>query len=181
MGHEVILLLESLPGHPPTRPIADVWNIKHITIPGHPPTRHIANVLNIKHISNHWLDLTHNLNISYGDQTKVYKGIKWRRPESEDYLKIRDVHYKLWGKSQQPLWFYSNSKLKLRWPHHTLQILKLKTTSYERRHQNIKSGICQQPLSESYSNFKLKLKRPNNIYANPLYEDNLQWKKTSKY
>ena len=36
--------------------------------------------------------------------------------------------------------------------------LKIKTTSNGRRPQNIKSGISQQPLIGSHSNFKLKLK-----------------------
>ena len=34
-------------------------------------------------------------------------------------------------------------------------------TSNERRPQNIQSGICQQPLIGSSSNFKLKLRGPN--------------------
>ena len=39
-----------------------------------------------------------------------------------------------------------------------LEIFKMKTASKGRRHQNIKSGIHQQPLIGSYSNFKLKLR-----------------------
>ena len=38
--------------------------------------------------------------------------------------------------------------------------LQWKTTSNGRRPQNIKSGISQQPLIGSYSNFKLRLRRP---------------------
>ena len=38
------------------------------------------------------------------------------------------------------------------------KIFKMKTTSNGRRPQNIKSGISQQPLIGSYSNFKLKLR-----------------------
>ena len=36
----------------------------------------------------------------------------------------------------------------------------MKTTSNGRRPQNIKSGISQQPLIGSYSNVKLRLRRP---------------------
>jgi hypothetical protein len=44
-----------------------------------------------------------------------------------------------------------------------LEMLAMKTTSNRRRPQNIKNGICKQQLIGSYSNFKLKLRRPNNI------------------
>ena len=37
-------------------------------------------------------------------------------------------------------------------------ILQMKMTSHGRRSQNIKSGISQQPLMGSYSNFKLELR-----------------------
>ena len=52
-------------------------------------------------------------------------------------------------------------------------------TSHERRPQNIKSGISQQPLVGSYSNFKLKLWGPNHILKSskwrwPPTEDNLK-------
>ena len=68
------------------------------------------------------------------------------------------------GISQEPLiGSYSNCKLKLRWPNHILQILKMKTTSNGRQHQNIKSGISQQQLIGLYSNFKVKLRWPNHI------------------
>ena len=39
-----------------------------------------------------------------------------------------------------------------------LLIFKMKTTSYGRQPQNIKSGISQLPLMGSYSNFKIKLR-----------------------
>ena len=54
--------------------------------------------------------------------------------------------------------FYPNFKLRLRWPKQSVRILQMNTTSYGRRPQNIKSGIYQQPLIESYSNLKLKLR-----------------------
>ena len=41
--------------------------------------------------------------------------------------------------------------------------LQLKTTSNQRQRPDIKSGISQQPLIGSYSNFKLKLIQPNRI------------------
>ena len=40
----------------------------------------------VEYISNHWSDLTQIWNLSYWDQTKVQKGIKWRRPQMEDDL-----------------------------------------------------------------------------------------------
>ena len=39
----------------------------------------------------------------------------------------------------------------------------MKMTSNGRQPQNIKSGISQQPLIGSYSNFKLKISGPNHI------------------
>ena len=54
----------------------------------------------------------------------------------------------------------------------------MKMTSNGRRPPNIKSWISQQPLIGSSSNFKLKLRGPN---QNALNEDDLQWKTTSKY
>ena len=55
----------------------------------------------------------------------------------------------------------------------------MKTTSNGRRPQNIKIGISQQPRTGSYSNFKLKLRWPNNIFKSlkwrrPLMEDDLK-------
>ena len=40
----------------------------------------------LEYLSNHWSDLTQIWNLSYWDQTKVQKGIKWRRPQMEDDL-----------------------------------------------------------------------------------------------
>ena len=62
----------------------------------------------------------------------------------------------------------------------------MKTTSNRRQPQNIKSGISQQPLIGSSSNFKLKLRGPTQIHKclkwrQPPIEDDLQWKTTSKY
>jgi hypothetical protein len=42
-----------------------------------------------------------------------------------------------------------------------IKMLEMKTTSNGRRPQNIKSGISQQPLIGSSSNFKLKLRGPH--------------------
>ena len=56
--------------------------------------------------------------------------------------------------------------------------LQWKTTLNGRWPQNIKSGISQQPLIGSSSNFKLKLRGQNKI-KNAWYEDDLQWKTTS--
>jgi hypothetical protein len=38
----------------------------------------------VEYLTNHWLDLTQIWNLSYWDQTKVQKSIKWRRPPMED-------------------------------------------------------------------------------------------------
>ena len=49
--------------------------------------------------------------------------------------------------------------------------------------KNIKRGIFQQPLIGSYSNFKLKLRRPHHILKNlkmKTMEDDLRGKMTSK-
>ena len=63
-------------------------------------------------------------------------------------------------------------------------MLEMKTTSNGRRPQNIKSWISQQPLIGSSSNFKLKLRGPNQNqkymkWRRPPMEDDLQWKTTS--
>ena len=53
------------------------------------------------------------------------------------------------------------SNLKQRWPQmedDLLLIFKMKTTSYGRQPQTIKSVISQQPLIGSFSNFKLKVR-----------------------
>ena len=59
---------------------------------------------------------------------------------------------------QQPIGYYSNFKLKLRWANCIVQILLMKTTFNGRRLENIKSGISEQSLIGSYSNFKLMLR-----------------------
>ena len=58
-------------------------------------------------------------------------------------------------------WIVFKIRLKLRWPNHILQILKLKTTSNERWPQNTPGGISQQPLIRYVSTFKLNLWGPN--------------------
>ena len=42
----------------------------------------------VEYLSIHWLDHTQILNLSLGDQTKLYNFFKWRRPLAEDDLKI---------------------------------------------------------------------------------------------
>jgi hypothetical protein len=46
-------------------------------------------------------------------------------------------------------------------PNQNKMLLENKRTSDGRWHQNIKSGISQQPLMGSSSNLKLKLREPN--------------------
>ena len=55
----------------------------------------------------------------------------------------------------------------------------MKKTAYGRQPQNIKSGISQQPLIGSYSNFKLRLRQPKQSvqilqWRWPPMEDNLE-------
>ena len=71
----------------------------------------------------------------------------------EDDLQLKAT-YNIWnGITNEPF------KLKLRWPKQNYKkLLQMITTSNGRRPQNIKSGITQQPLIGSHSDFKLKLK-----------------------
>ena len=73
--------------------------------------------------------------------------LQWKRPQN-----IISGIYPLLIES------HSNFKPKHRLPNYILQIFTLKTTYNGRRPQNIKSGISQQQLIGSYSNFKHKLK-----------------------
>jgi hypothetical protein len=82
----------------------------------------------VEYFSFNWSDLTQIWNLSKYDQIRVYKDIKWRRP------------------------------------------------------QNMKSGIYQQPLVWSYSNFKLKLWVQIRVYKGikwrqPPVEDDLKIRK----
>ena len=58
--------------------------------------------------------------------------------------------------------------------------LQRKTTSNGTRPENIKTWIYQQPLVGFSSNFKLKLRGPNQNKS-AWKEDDHRWKKTSKY
>ena len=40
----------------------------------------------VEYLSNHWMDLTQIWNLSYWDQIRVQKGIKWRQTQMEDDL-----------------------------------------------------------------------------------------------
>ena len=40
------------------------------------PIEDDLNILNVEYLSNHWSDLIHVLNLSQGDQSKVYKSLK---------------------------------------------------------------------------------------------------------
>jgi hypothetical protein len=42
----------------------------------------------VEYLSNHILDLTQILNLTLGDQSKVFKHFKWRQTPMEDDLKI---------------------------------------------------------------------------------------------
>ena len=40
----------------------------------------------VEYLSNHWMDLTQIWNLSYWDQIKVQKGIKWGQTQMENDL-----------------------------------------------------------------------------------------------
>ena len=89
---------------------------------GRTPMEDDLKIFKVEYLNNHLMDRTQLLNISLDDQIIFYKSLKWRRPPMEEDLKSRI--------SQQPLiGSFSNIKLKLIWPNHILQILKMKTNS----------------------------------------------------
>ena len=47
----------------------------------------------VEYLSNHLLDHTQILNLSFSDQTKFINFFKWRQPWAEDDLKILKVEY----------------------------------------------------------------------------------------
>jgi hypothetical protein len=94
--------------------------------------------IKVEYLSNHWSDLFQNLNLYLGDQSKEFKYSKCRRPPMEDNLP-----WKTTFRGRRP-----PMEDNLQW----------KTTPQGRQPQNIESGISQQPLTESYSNSKLKLR-----------------------
>ena len=50
-------------------------------------------ILKVEYLRNHLLDHTQILNLSWDDQTILYKSFKWRRPPMEDDHKILKVEY----------------------------------------------------------------------------------------
>jgi hypothetical protein len=50
-------------------------------------------ILNVEYLSNHWSDLIQILNLSEGDQTKVYRSIKVKTAPMEDDLKKLNIEY----------------------------------------------------------------------------------------
>ena len=50
-------------------------------------------ILNVVYLSNHWSDLTQILNLSEGDQTKIYRSFRLKPNPMEDDLKIFKVEY----------------------------------------------------------------------------------------
>ena len=57
-------------------------------------------ILNMEYLSNHWLDLTHILNLSLGDQNKGYKCFKWSQLPMEDNIKI-DLKFQSSGRGSE--------------------------------------------------------------------------------
>ena len=48
-------------------------------------------LLNIEYLSNHWSDLIQILDLSYGDQNKVYRSFRLKTTPMEDDLKILKI------------------------------------------------------------------------------------------
>ena len=60
-------------------------------------------ILKVEYLNNRLLDLTQILNLDLGDQSKVFKYFKWRRPPMED-LKKSIVEYLSNHSMDQDLW-----------------------------------------------------------------------------
>jgi hypothetical protein len=65
------------------------------------PIKDDLKILNIEYLNNHWSDLIQILNLSYGDQTKVYRSFRLKTTTNWQPLVIS----------------YAKFKLKLRGPH----------------------------------------------------------------
>ena len=107
-------------------------------------------ILQVEYLSNHLLDIAQILNLSLDDQTTLYM--------------------------VQILWIKTN--FNGRWPPME-DDLQWKTTYNGRWPQNIESWISQQPLIESYSDFKLQLIWPTIFcksfkWRRPPIEDDLK-------
>jgi hypothetical protein len=50
-------------------------------------------ILNVEYLSNHWSDFIQIVNLSWGDQTKVYRSLKLKTTSTEDNLKNLNVEY----------------------------------------------------------------------------------------
>ena len=76
-------------------------------------------ILKVIHLSSHWSDIFQIFNLTFGDQTKLYKCFKWRQPPMEMTSNMKmDI-------SLHPLVKSSPSfKLKLVCPNQTLQMFK---------------------------------------------------------
>jgi hypothetical protein len=57
------------------------------------PMENDIKILNVGYLSNHWSDLIQILNLSLGDQTKVYRSFRLKMTPMEDDLKILKVEY----------------------------------------------------------------------------------------
>jgi hypothetical protein len=56
-------------------------------------------ILDVEYLSNHWLDIIQIVDLSKGDQTKVYRSLTVKMTPMEDDLKILNVEYlsNLWS------------------------------------------------------------------------------------
>jgi hypothetical protein len=70
-----------------------------------PLTEDDLKIWKVEYLSNHWMDLTQIWNLSKKDQTRVYKGIKWRQPLMEDDLWQKTTSkYEKWNISATTGW-----------------------------------------------------------------------------
>ena len=130
-------------------------------------------IIEVEYLSNHWSDLAQILNLCLGTTTKFerlqmkitsnwIRNIKCRISKQQLLgsfsLKLKhrgpNQNFKLCQppnllkviSQQLQILSRSNFKLKLRELNQNLKTLQMKTTSYRRQSQNIKSGKSQQPL-----------------------------------
>ena len=119
-------------------------------------------ILKVEYLSNHWLDLTRIWNLRLGDQTKLYKCVKWRQPRIEDDLKILKMVY-LSNHQSKVFRFFKWRRPPIE---EDLNILKVE---YLSNHQLDPTQILNLSLYDQ------------TMFCKSSNKDDLQWKMTSKY
>ena len=93
----------------------------------------------VEYLSNHWSDVPQISNLSTGDQSKIKKYIKWRRPLWKTANNgRRPQNNKSWISQQPLIGFLINFKLKLRGPNQNQTCLKQKRPLMEDDHKILK-------------------------------------------